>query len=85
MTSTAVPGQRAAQRPMVAAMQSNAAIGRLANPPGILASEMSCEVNGEWWHLYYPEGRSLQHWRHEATGRTFAAYPGPLNTTDEEA
>lgn len=77
MTSTAVPGQRAAQQPMTAATQANAALGRLAQPTGTLTSELRVEVDGQWWVMFYPDQNAAQHWRSEATGAVFADYPGP--------
>lgn len=46
--STAVPGQRAAQRPLRAAIASNSALGRAASASGAMVNQMILNVGGEW-------------------------------------
>lgn len=46
--STAVPGQRAAQRPLRAAVASNSALGRAATAAGTMADKLILNVGGEW-------------------------------------
>lgn len=46
--STPVPGQRMAQRPMRAAMASQAALGRSAAAAGSLTDQMILNVGGAW-------------------------------------
>lgn len=44
--SNALPGQRAAQRPMQAAMASQRALGRAAGPSGVVTDLMIINVDG---------------------------------------
>jgi hypothetical protein len=46
--STAVPGQRMAQRPLRAAVAVQGALGRAANSAGVMADQMILNVGGEW-------------------------------------
>lgn len=46
--STPVPGQRMAQRPLQAAVRSQAALGRRAAASGGMADSMILNVGGEW-------------------------------------
>lgn len=46
--STPVPGQRMAQRPLQAAVRSQAALGRSAAAAGGMAEQMILNVGGTW-------------------------------------
>lgn len=48
MSSAAVPGQRAAQRPLRAAVASNSALGRAAGASGAMADRMILNIGGQW-------------------------------------
>ncbi|MFF2650610.1 hypothetical protein [Streptomyces sp. NPDC058045] len=57
MSSTALPGQRAAQRPLRAAIAAQAALGRAASRADSMASHVVLNIGGRWMQqTWTPDG-----------------------------
>lgn len=72
---TPVPGQRAAQAPLTAARQSNAALGRLAQGSGPMTRYSLYEINRQWWRHWYPAGSTRPRWQNVTTGEIYDGTP----------
>lgn len=58
--SRPLPGQRAAQRPMRAAMSSQRAVGRAVNAQGSVSTTLIMNVGGRWFRVGVDE-RGREH------------------------